>query len=596
MTEVVKYSVVYQGSKLFWRTRHTIDITIVQHIQLDITEIIAFKPAINVEAKRIYLNSSILRTKLNQDEIDSKFSFAKQNNVPISVEFTDSVMHHAISDFILPRLIISELRKEERYFAVKVELRSSDISPEDGADSIDNLVCAQPAELQPYETKNHKRLAPGEVDAALKALEEEKCNLDAACAEAAVLEAVAHEPLSGKERWRIPIVLIKMDNGKVLSAGDAKIWEHVSRSLKTPGAIKRATAATVQTVTSPAQLAAEKAAKKPLTSFRQVVDATRPQHQQLDLTKVHAGAEARTREKFEHSARRASSSPRAHKSNENSARIPAAPLTSRLLASTAASHARANCAVEDSSPVVKGNHKKPLKRGNSKSVHANNSKRSLRMGSRPESRDNSDAAGDLCCASPEADHSGDMDHPTPLVVIGEEARGNFASQVAAGLSSFVASTFSTKNKPSRASFVGNNLPSEGSKNTTEKLPTESVAAFSDDTFVVEIATRHNSLKPDPIPIAATGTGDALAVGGVKPRAKPGKRSSYFGALLATLVRGDSGQAGSFARAASSESLTNADKAAGELPSQDPQLSKKPSAMSSWLPWKQFGNNAVSPVE
>ena len=159
MTEVVKYSVVYQGSKLFWRTRHTIDITIVQHIQLDITEIIAFKPAINVEAKRIYLNSTILQKKLNQDEIDSKFSFAKQNNVPISVEFTDSVMHHAISDFILPRLIISELRKEERYFAVKVELRSSDRSPEDSGDSIDNLVCAQPAELQPYETKNHKRLA-----------------------------------------------------------------------------------------------------------------------------------------------------------------------------------------------------------------------------------------------------------------------------------------------------------------------------------------------------------------------------------------------------------------------------------------------------
>ena len=159
MAEGVKYSIVYQGSKLFWRTRHTIDITIVQHNHLDITEIIAFKPAINVEAKRIYLNSTILRAKLNQDEIDTKFSFAKQNNVPISVEFADSVMHHAITDFILPRLIISELKKEDRYFAVKLEFRSSDRSPEGGTDSIDDMVCAQPAELQPYETKNHKRLA-----------------------------------------------------------------------------------------------------------------------------------------------------------------------------------------------------------------------------------------------------------------------------------------------------------------------------------------------------------------------------------------------------------------------------------------------------
>jgi len=155
----VKYNVVYQGSKLFWRTRHTIDVTIVQHIQSDITEIIAFKPAINVEAKRIYLNSSILRTKLDQVGIDSKFSFAKQNDVPISVEFTDSVMNHAITDFILPRLVISELRKEERHFVVALEFRSSDKTSENGEDSIDDLLCLPAAELQPYETKNHKRLA-----------------------------------------------------------------------------------------------------------------------------------------------------------------------------------------------------------------------------------------------------------------------------------------------------------------------------------------------------------------------------------------------------------------------------------------------------
>jgi len=112
-----------------------------------------------VEAKRIYLNSSILRTKLDQVGIDSKFSFAKQNDVPISVEFTDSVMNHAITDFILPRLVISELRKEERHFVVALEFRSSDKTSENGEDSIDDLLCLPAAELQPYETKNHKRLA-----------------------------------------------------------------------------------------------------------------------------------------------------------------------------------------------------------------------------------------------------------------------------------------------------------------------------------------------------------------------------------------------------------------------------------------------------
>ena len=153
MAEVEKCRIIYQGSKLFWRTRNTIDVTIVKHRNCSVTEVIAYEPSINVEAERIYLNSNILRTKLDQVEIDSKFSFAKQNNVPISTEFTDSVMNHAITDFIIPRLIISEFAREERRFVVNLEFRSSD------GDNVDELVCAKADALLPFQTKNHKLLA-----------------------------------------------------------------------------------------------------------------------------------------------------------------------------------------------------------------------------------------------------------------------------------------------------------------------------------------------------------------------------------------------------------------------------------------------------
>ncbi len=146
-------NVVYQGSKLFWRTRNTIDVAIVEHSGCDITEIIAYEPSINVEAERIYLNFKILRTKLDQVEIDSKFSFAKQNNVPISASFSSGVMNTAISEFILSRLIISEFKREECRFVVNLDFRNSD------GDNIGELVCAKTAGLQPFETKNHKLLA-----------------------------------------------------------------------------------------------------------------------------------------------------------------------------------------------------------------------------------------------------------------------------------------------------------------------------------------------------------------------------------------------------------------------------------------------------
>jgi len=432
----------------------------------------------------------------------------------------------------------------------------------------------------------HSQCSPGEVDAALKALEEEKCGLDAACTQAAVLEAEAHAPLSGKERWRIPIVLIKMDSGRVLSAGDAKIWDHVSRSLKTQADIQLATEITVQTATSPAQQAAERATMKPLNSFRQVVEAVKPHR--LNLTKVTDARrhEARSREKTELSTRR-NSSPR------NSGRIPSTPRTSsRLLVGTAASQARAQCASEDSQPTPKVNHKKLLKRAISKSGHASNntSKRSLRMSAHSDSRDNSEPAGDRC-ASPDADHSGILDCSVPLVAIGENARAGFASQVAAGLSSFAAS-FSSKNK---APIATNNVRIEGAELKTEKYHAMGDDMAVQDAFHTAVATRHNSLKPC-VETEKVENPSAVLGANVKNGAVPDKRRSYFGALLATLVRGDSGQASLIVRGNSSESLTHGDKIAGDPSLQDLSLKKKPSGLTSWLPWRPFGAAAVVPAE
>ena len=153
MSDAVTCRRIYQGSKLFWRTRNSVDITIVHHPGCNLTEIIAYEPSINVEAKRIYLNSGVLRTKLDQAEIDSTFTFAKQNDVSISMEY---IVNHAISEFILSRLIIAEFKREECRFEVALQFRQSD------SDShINELVCAAVADLQPYETEtmNSKLLA-----------------------------------------------------------------------------------------------------------------------------------------------------------------------------------------------------------------------------------------------------------------------------------------------------------------------------------------------------------------------------------------------------------------------------------------------------
>lgn len=74
------------------------------------------------------------------------------------------------------------------------------------------------------------------MDLAIRALNSEKAKLHTECDKAVELEKIAEDStkkLSAKERWRIPIVFIKISNSKRLSAADARILSSVAQNLHT---------------------------------------------------------------------------------------------------------------------------------------------------------------------------------------------------------------------------------------------------------------------------------------------------------------------------------------------------------------------------
>lgn len=150
MTDNSHISVVFQGSKFFWRTRNNIDVTIISHTDLDMVEVIAYEPSVDVEAERIYLNLKILNSRLNQAEIEAKFSFAKQNNVAHTEQFEADVIKRATSDFVLNHLFIKEFSKDDRKFSVQLQFG------DDGSDANSRLICDKPTVLLPFETKHYK--------------------------------------------------------------------------------------------------------------------------------------------------------------------------------------------------------------------------------------------------------------------------------------------------------------------------------------------------------------------------------------------------------------------------------------------------------
>ena len=148
--------IVYQGSKYFWKTRNTIDVILVKHKIENVLEVIAYEPALDVEAPRLYLDSKMLDSKLDQEAIAAKMSLAKQNNVPHTEQIVQSLGNCAISEFILNRLFIKQYPKEEGIFKIQLQFTFSDREDANSVDTLDKLLCDKPAFLCPYAIYHQK--------------------------------------------------------------------------------------------------------------------------------------------------------------------------------------------------------------------------------------------------------------------------------------------------------------------------------------------------------------------------------------------------------------------------------------------------------
>jgi len=151
-----KAEVIHRGTKFFWRTRNSIDLTIVDHKQFSITEVICYEPSIDLEAARIYLDSTILSGKLDQSQIEEKLSFAKQNDVPHTEKFVRDLWRQAIAEYISSRLFLAEFSVEPKKFSVQLQFNFRDRDLDFGDDSIDRLICDPPANLVPADITHHK--------------------------------------------------------------------------------------------------------------------------------------------------------------------------------------------------------------------------------------------------------------------------------------------------------------------------------------------------------------------------------------------------------------------------------------------------------
>src|SRR4051812_12954324 len=73
-----KLNVLFQGHKTFWKTSTYLNVTIVHHVDLSCMETIIYNPSIDVEYPRIYMNTDLINTKFDKDQINSKYLEIKE--------------------------------------------------------------------------------------------------------------------------------------------------------------------------------------------------------------------------------------------------------------------------------------------------------------------------------------------------------------------------------------------------------------------------------------------------------------------------------------------------------------------------------------
>jgi hypothetical protein len=131
--------VLFVGTKTFWKTRNSVNVTIVEHHGHDVVEVVAYEPTLQVEAPRLYL------------EIGRVISFLEQETELL--EENDAALANAISNFVFNRLRISVYLPTSK--VLEVDIQRGFGTREQGVDFQVTAEC--PADLVPYAVSHSTR-------------------------------------------------------------------------------------------------------------------------------------------------------------------------------------------------------------------------------------------------------------------------------------------------------------------------------------------------------------------------------------------------------------------------------------------------------
>ena len=165
MSDKIDIRCIYQGTKFFWRKRINIDVTIVEHEDLNIYEVIFYDPSRDIESPRIYLNKQLIVSEIHQNDLNYQYSQAMKNNIPITENFKINMYDKLIIEYITKHIQLNKDQTSQYNGNVILQFNQQEGNKEntenieEGNINAGTIVLMRPpVELVPYQIKHHKIL------------------------------------------------------------------------------------------------------------------------------------------------------------------------------------------------------------------------------------------------------------------------------------------------------------------------------------------------------------------------------------------------------------------------------------------------------
>ncbi|KAJ1402209.1 hypothetical protein B484DRAFT_483768 [Ochromonadaceae sp. CCMP2298] len=235
-TDDDRLEVLHDGCKHFWRngmkgTR--LDIIIVSHKNYGLIEIATYAPGVDREAARLYLNEDLLfdlldTSKFEESLLLAKEPFIRHRKVFDKVQLMSDLVKESKVNYILNRLSVEEYSSQTRHFKVGFQFNFRD---RDGVPrTLDQLLVERPRHLKRLVSPHYQSLIAGEAEESCANIEADQATILELRRKAKLSEmkrGTEHKVLSAMERWKLPMLYMKLKRNTFPSNHDAVVWNKV---------------------------------------------------------------------------------------------------------------------------------------------------------------------------------------------------------------------------------------------------------------------------------------------------------------------------------------------------------------------------------